>query len=323
MLTKDENMKILILGRNRIKMHNWGHEFWKQEIARQHDVRYYGIDYPGLIEEGCIDIRKLIDDLEFEPDVIYTHLAKDQKCGIAGFPEIKIPKVHYTTEYFHHPEHATREENYVKKSEIDLVLLPRRWQVEKMSSICSAQFLPFSVNTDVFKSEGGNRPILVSAIMTGSPARYEFYHERTEILEQVQGIEGGYAFEASYKRKLFHDKYIEKLTGAKIAVCATKLKLENEIYTFANWKFVEIPACGALLLTQSDDDLEAMGFRHYDNCVVFDRTNEITVIVANLLKDDALIQKSAEAGLALVRERHSNEIRVQQFTEIVQRELGI
>jgi len=319
-------MKILIFGTNRIKVHNWGHELWKQEIARQHDVRFYGYGYG----EGHIkpfELNEVIDELEFEPDLIYTHWARDVGLGPKGLAETDIPKVHYTTEYFHW--NYRKEDHFIKKYEIDLVLVPNSPMVERMSSLrgFNARLLPFSVDTNIFKPRDVERNLSVSAVMHAKG----WYCGRIEILENVEAIEDSYIFGAwRNSKKLFHDVYIGVYTRSKMAVNGCRIhessvgtrysagtQSDFPYLTFTNWKNVEIPACGAILLTQETEDLEIMGFRHLENCVMFDNPNEIPSIVNGLLEDNERREKIAKAGLEHVRQHHSNEVRVQEFTKIV------
>lgn len=332
-------MKILILGRNRINMHNWGHELWKQEIARQHDVRFFGPDYDGddHRERGAVDawdgtdIHRIIDKLEFEPDLIYTHLGSDVGKKIA-LDETNIPKVHWTCDYFYWMYKI--EDWFIKKCKPDLVLLTNIPLVDRMSSRkgINTRLLPFSVNIDVFKPKDMDQSISVSAVMHADGN----YYQREDILRYVSEIEGSYTLKALGQRKLLHDKYVNLHVESKIAIVGCRFYLHGyggkkhdrvdpteEYFTFLPRKTIEIPACGALLLTQNNEDLESMGFRHLENCIIFDHPSEIPGIVEDLLRQDELRQKIAGAGLKLVTEKHSDKIRVQQFTEIVQRELSI
>ncbi len=312
-------MKILIFGINRIKAHNWGHELWKQEIARQHDVRFYGYGYG----EGHIkpfELNEVIDELEFEPDLIYTHWARDVGLGPKGLAETNIPKVHYTTEYFHW--NYRKEDYFVKKYKIDLVLVPNSPMVERMSSLhgFNAKLLPFSVDINVFKPQDVDRDISISAIMHSA----SWYCGRRRILENTKEVEDSYIFRAwRNKKKLFHSDYIDMYARSKMAVNGCRIYYStgrqpgDPYFTFTNWKNVEIPACGAVLLTQETEDLETMGFRHLENCVMFDNPNEIPPIVNDLLEDNERREGIAKAGLKHVRKYHSNEVRVQQFTKMV------
>jgi len=337
-------MKILIVGRNHIKSHTWVHELWKQAIAQQHDVRFYGDGYgegrPWYRDDENVlkmhhdddDIRRVIERFEFEPDVIYTQWKKDVGLVTTGLAELDIPKVHYTTEYFHW--NYKIEDYFIKKYKIDLVLVPNSPMVDRISEVhgIKVRLLPFSIDTDIFKPSDVKRDISISAVMHAGG----WYSGRMELLEKVKSIERSYVFSAfRRKHKLYHGDYIDICTRSKMSVNASRVHeaqvgpiyskpkpLDAPYTTFTGLRTVEIPACGALLLTQYSEDLYPMGFRHLENCIVYDDPREVPPMVNELLIQGEYRQRIAEAGLEHVRKHHSNAVRVQQFTKIIQEELG-
>ena len=44
-------MRILLLNPNQIERYNWGHQLFKNEFAKHHDVVYYGRGFAGFDPE--------------------------------------------------------------------------------------------------------------------------------------------------------------------------------------------------------------------------------------------------------------------------------
>jgi len=69
-------------------------------------------------------------------------------------------------------------------------------------------------------------------------------------------------------------------------------------------KYFEIAAAGALLLAQETDDLECLGFRHMENCVIFNRLN-FEALARQYLSHPQDCLSIRQNGRELVRQRHS------------------
>ncbi|WP_106816265.1 glycosyltransferase [Microbacterium timonense] len=75
-------------------------------------------------------------------------------------------------------------------------------------------------------------------------------------------------------------------------------------------KHFEIPAAGAILLTERTDAVEAAGFVDMENCIFAD-TDDVVDKVEQVLGDEALRERIARSGQELAHSRHSIENRSQ------------
>lgn len=74
-------------------------------------------------------------------------------------------------------------------------------------------------------------------------------------------------------------------------------------YRLTTPKYFEIAAVGALLFAQETDDLEGLGFRHGDNCVVFNRAN-FEAQARDYLRAPREYLEIRGRGRELIRRRH-------------------
>lgn len=80
-------------------------------------------------------------------------------------------------------------------------------------------------------------------------------------------------------------------------------------YRLTTPKYFEIATVGALLFAQETDDLEKLGFRHRDNCIVFNRSNFETLARAYLRAPREYLQIRSR-GRELIRRRHALSVRL-------------
>jgi len=317
-------VKVLLLNINRWKVHNRGHELFKLQVELQHDTKIYGVNYdPGRLHGN--HIQGIIDGLEFQPDIIFTYTAKWSEW-VEGLRECKIPKVHRTPDYMpiiHNGKRllwiARHEDPFIRERKIDLVLCPNRIQVLEMTlehPLTRVERLPFSVDTTIYRSRGQEREIDVSAIMTVVP---RYYPTRGQIVEEVGKMPNSFAVGGygKHKDRVFFEDYIDTLSRTKIAVNSTLLKRTN--HKLLNPRFLEIPACGAMLLTEPADDMADLGFIPGENCETFETIDEMNGKLNWYLQNDDERVRVARLGTRLVRKYHSNALRVQQMTKMIER----
>lgn len=319
-------MKILILSQDQSEQHNCRHEFFKQEIARQHDVRFFGPKYDKWSDTSKIrDVQDIIGLLGFKPDVIFTYLAKHANW-VTGLFESEIRHVHYVADYVPIQWNDERllwvgrdEDPFIKKNIPHLVVCPNQSQVSEISEQhphSVVRRLPFSVNTDVFVSNKSERDISVSAVMT-TVSRY--YTTRGEIVGEVSKMPNSVAIggEGYHKKRVYNKEYVDILSRSKIVVNSTSLREGN--MRLLNPRFFEAAACGALLLTEPADDMELAGFESGENCETFEHINEMKGKAAWYMLHPKERRRVAKNGQRLVRKNHSCKIRVGQLTDMIER----
>ncbi len=319
-------MKILLLSQDQSMQHNCRHELFKQEIARQHDVRFYGPKYEGFSHFDKIrDIEDIMKLLGFRPDVIFSYLAKHSGWA-TGLFESEIRHVHYVADYVPIQWNDERllwigrdEDPFIRENIPHLVVCPNWRQVSEISEQhphSIVRRLPFSVNTDVFKSDGSERDIDISAVMTTEP---RYYPTRPEIVEAVDKMPNSIAIggKGYHKERVGNEEYVDILSRSKIVVNSTSLR-EGD-WRPLNPRFTEAMACGAMLLTESADDMKRMGFKPSDNCDTFEDINEMLGKAIWYLNHEEERARVARNGMKLTRLYHSCERRVKQLTKMIER----
>lgn len=326
-------MKILILSKNQSNQHNIRHELFKEEIARQHDVRFFGPEYEGFSHFNKVRcIQEILDLLNFEPDVIFTYLAKLVCKWIVDLKDCKIPKVHYIADYLPIVHRGGRllwigrdEDPFIEENKPDLVLCPTSGHVSDISRqhpYTKVERLPFSVNTDVFRSGGLERDIDISAIMTTEPRYYPLRQKIVDVVSEMPNSKaiGGRGF---LKERAENPEYVNILSRSKIVVNDTTFNhtttLEGGKWRPLNPRFLEATACGALLLTGPASDMWGMGFVPGENCDTFETIDEMKGKAKWYLMNHTERKRVARKGQALARKRHNCKKRVKQLTDMIER----
>jgi spore maturation protein CgeB len=85
-------------------------------------------------------------------------------------------------------------------------------------------------------------------------------------------------------------------------------------------KYFEIPATGALLFAQETDDLNRLGFKDMDNCVVFNRRNFVKKVQDYLAAPERYLT-IRERGKELIGTTHSLSVRLDLLEEHVLEQL--
>jgi len=120
------------------------------------------------------------------------------------------------------------------------------------------------------------------------------------------------------ENKLFTDEeYYAWLRGHDAIIAAGS---EDPVYRLTTPKYFEIPASGALLFAQKTDDLDTLGFRHRENCIIFTR-DTFEDQAREYLKDPGRYIRIREAGRELIRQRHALSARLDFLEEHIRRNM--
>jgi len=310
-------VKILILGADQSKRYNFGHQLFKEEIARQHDVRFYG--------EGCAgwspsrtDISAIMNFLNFQPDLLFSYMGKYCKW-LTGMDKVRIPKVHLVIDYF--PWNYEIENNFIDRCRPDMTLAVYQHEVRAMRKmgIQNPDHLQFSVDTNLLASDGMDRATDVFAVFSSVSWAYPTRSSILAVLEkEVRSHNLSGIVRASWpKTRLMRDDYVQALVHSKITVNGV------DVHRSLNWKFFEPCACGSMLLTEEAEDMEPAGFKDNENCVVFNGMEALAERLHFYLDHDFERTRIARAGEKLVRENHSNKIRVTEMFELIRKTIGV
>jgi len=97
------------------------------------------------------------------------------------------------------------------------------------------------------------------------------------------------------------DEYIDWLSQKDAAIAAGS---DSVKYRLTVPKYFEIPAAGCLVFAQHTDDLGLLGFKHNENCIIFDRSN-FKELAKEYLAHPQDYLNMRRGGRELIRERHT------------------
>jgi len=115
-------MKILLLNPNQIKKYNWGHQLFRNEIGKVHDVVYYGEGFPNF--DGNLDTVEIVK--KYGPfDLLMTYGLR-YTLPFENIGKVKNPKCHIVIDLF--PPHKggykggmyTKYKDFVERNKYDM-----------------------------------------------------------------------------------------------------------------------------------------------------------------------------------------------------------
>lgn len=309
-------MKILLLNPNKISRPNWGHQLFKNEIARQHEVTYYGQGYKGFDDQ--LTVKQILKKLNKRFDIILIYESKFVK-DFKGLAKVKhIPKVLIQIDYaigipnYKMFANTKNINKLIKENKPDLIFSTSQSNVNALKDSLGFEkvfMLPFSVDIKMYKNMNLKRTI--DAMSVGSSKTYVYPNRK-----KVKGIIKSMKIKV-FTSRVIHGKYIRKLNESKIFV------ISNNINKRLSMKYTEAMACGAMVLADEPEDLIKQGFNSGEHLVLYNDFDDMKKKLIYYLKNNSERNRIAKNGMKFVRNNHSCERRVRQFTKIVKRELGI
>jgi len=163
-------MRILLVGR-KIEKCNRNYELFRKDLARFHDVIFYGEGY-RIYYDPVTPLPEIINSYHIKPDIILVHapvgrLRRRLKNDcLNGLNEINIPKVHITGDYICGGRLEQKYDQYLKYFKFDLIFhsVPKITKVLQKKNLAPViHTLPFSVDTTLFYDMNLTRSIDVMA----------------------------------------------------------------------------------------------------------------------------------------------------------------
>jgi spore maturation protein CgeB len=309
-------MKILLLNPNYINRHNWGHQLFKNEIGIQHDVTYYGSGYEGFDEK--LNVPQIIDKLNKPFDIILTYESKYSKDfkklnKINSIPKVLI-QIDYALGIENYQGFAKTEtiNNLIKRNSPDLIFTTSTSNVSALKTNLGIEkvfFLPFSVDTNIYKNLGLKRNIDVMAVYN---TNNYVYPNRKKIQNMIKSMKI-----KSFINKVIHREYVRKLNESKIFI------INNNINKRLSMKYTEAMACGTFVLADEPEDLNIQGFKNKEHLILYNDLKDLKSKIKYYLNNDEERKRISNNGMNFVRDNHSCSKRVKEFTEIIKRELNI
>ena len=305
-------MKILLLSPNQIHRYNWGHQLFRNEIGNQHEVVYYGEGFPNF--DSKLYVKEIIKKIyrKSKPDLIMTYGWRYSK-DFNGMGDIDIPKAHIVVDYGR-PQGIIRQNSFHRKNKYDLLFVISQNAhrlITKNTPEMPAHIIPFSVDTNIYKPLNIPKENVVLAAFNSRP---DVYPNRTKIRRALKqlGIK-------TIQKRVIHNNLIKAINRCKITVTS------NNIFASLSMRYTETLACGGFLLADKPEDLESVGLEDGKHLVLYKDIKDFSKKVKYYMnpKHDSERQKIEKAGMKFVRENHSCKKRVEQMTQIINKELGI
>ena len=304
-------MRILLLNPNHINRFNWGHQLFKNEIGRQHEVTYYGEGFSNFKQD--LSIPKFIEKRKRKGfpnfDLIITYETKWIK-DFKGIEDVDIPKAHIVIDYVKPRGNfkgfsvwPTVNSNLLKIKP-DIIFARTIKDVEDLKrnlNFKNVFFLPFSVDTYKYKDIGLSRNIDVMASFTINKEVYPLRHEIQRIITRMPIT--------SCTKRIVKQQYINKLNRSKIFINSGSVKKR------LNMKFTESLSCGTFLLTEEAEDMDYIGLKNGEHLVTFKNLKDLKEKIKYYLNHEKKRKLIGRKGMKFVRANHSNIKRVKQMID--------
>lgn len=307
-------MKILLLSPNQLDRYNWGHQLFRNDINKYHEVIYYGPGYEGYNDK--VPVNNIINKYN-DVDLILTYgLRYTMNFGKFDVPS-NVKRAHILIDFF--PAHPggykgswERYKGFLSDTKFDILLVRQGVQLEYLKQIgCElpAYLFSFSVATDVYRKLNLEK---IYDVITSATTRSDVYPNRVKVNRLVKGM-GLNAITG----RVVHEKYIKAINRSRIAIISTN------IFNSPNMKFTEFMSCGTFVLSDRPSDIKHLGFKNGQHLVLYKDMNDLKDKINYFLVNEKEREEIAENGMNFVRTNHSNDVRIGQFTEIIKKEFNI
>ena len=305
-------MNILLIGWNRLgrkKKGNWQHELFRRELARQHNVIFFGVGYDE--HDPKLTVQDVLNNYP-ATEMVLTHYEYRDKALAPGLEDVKnVLKVHICGGDY--DEHSFRSyDAHFKKVNYDVIFPRYGLQARRLKkrNIGGNHFLlPWSVDINKCYKQKVEKTIDVIAAFQINHRVHPNRYNIQRIVSKMKNIE-------SFIKTVWFEEYVKKINESKIFV--TSNIEEGEL----SGKYSEVMACGTFLLTTRPDDLRKLGYENKQHLVLYKNDfSDLEAKIKYFLKHEDVREYIAKRGMEFVRKNHNHEIRVKEFTEIVEKEL--
>jgi spore maturation protein CgeB len=305
-------LKILFLNPNIVTNRNVGHHLFKMEIAKQHDVTFYGRGHQ-YFDENLSAKEILNKHCDRKPDIIFTYFWKYWQ-DLKGLGEIdNIPKVHFTLDYTRLHKHYESYRKAFYEDKHDLLFAPTMRCCNLLRNDTKTKNvyqLPFSADTNYFINYNIKKQNMVLASFTD---RTDFYPNRKKLKQIIESCGIRQINNAAYLR------YVNSINKCKVSVTS------NDVFGTVSMKYSEILACGGFLLADRPVELEHLGYKDKKHLVIYDDFGDFRDKLKYYMNDKNSAERKAieRNGMKFVRRYHSCKVRVKQMTKIINDVLGV
>ena len=250
-----------------------------------------------------------------DPDIIMTYGMKYTR-QFKKLDECKKLKVHFLCDYIpaiprlKFPGYDVQYNSLLNRDNYDVIFCLTKRARDKCSETgLSAKFyyLPFGIEPLIFNPiEGVDRQFDVGTMFNF----HTVYPHRAEVQDAL--IKSGLRL---LKRNLYHNKYVYGLNQCKVMV------LSLNYWKSFGMRILEAMACGTMVITEKPGDAKAMGLVNEKNVVYYDDIDDMLSKVNYFVRQTDERNAIATEALKLVREKHTNEQRVNQMSVMLGRHI--
>jgi hypothetical protein len=287
-----------------------GRELFKLDLSKFHDVVYYGRGY--TTKNYITNVPQILQDYK-ERDLIFTSVFTYASM-FSGYEKVRIKKVHYEVDYCEpfktYQGTSVKQKPFYYQSKYNLIfsVSKRSTQDMKNHNIAPKIFwLPFSVSTDKYYNMNIEKEFDLMAVFL---IKNSLYPNRAIIQQTIRDLPY-----KSFIQSVIHEEYIKKINQSKIFITS------NNIYSSLNMKYTEVLSCGTLLFADKPEDLDDVGLKDGEHLIIYTDINDLKNKIQYYLHNDKEREEIAKNGMEFVRKNHSNEVRIKEMTEIIQKEL--
>jgi len=298
-------MRVLMVASKQPMAHNWGHRFLREEFANHAHTYFYG---KGYVEP--FDRRRMINDVEDEHgpfDVVVTNMVKYCRYWLdrKGMNRVKAKKAHIVVDYHPRKNWDNIHDAVFNAHRYDALFAHTLAEYNHLRARRKEPvfYLPYGVNTSVYKDPGGKRDIDVMAVFSYGSGYPNRVHVRDLLEKDMQHTEG-IKIQVTH---LIHKPYVRALQRSKIFVGSV-----NWLKTLT-MKVTEAMACGCLYMTDRPDDLDVQGFKDGEHLVLYDGVKDLRSKILYYLKNEEERKQIALSGKFFVQQFFSNELMVKRF----------
>jgi len=263
-------------------------ELFKEELSRHHEVLCWGEGYSYNFDWKKTKISDAVN-IFGQPDIVITHdLGRYYKVGILDLSAVKM---HIVGDFYYGmgKQQLKRHVSTFKSNGYDCLLATNLSAYNLLKDNFPDDkcfFWPFSVDVNFFRNYYMDRKI---DVFFAGASRISLYGEdRKLILKMLEDMYSD-GINTVFEKRVF-GRYVDILNSSKVCIH------NNSKYKFTTKRFLEIMACGSLLLTDKCEEYDALGFEDGKHIVVYNDLDDLRDKIHYYLANDIERKRIANNG---------------------------
>ena len=289
-------------------MINWNYELFREELARQSELIFWGQGYEGF--DPTLNVSEVLKQHQ-GVNFILTHFEHRDNRLTPGLEDVKdIPRIHICGDYYEYKQSVIKSYNaHFRKINYDIIFIRDHLGYEslKRHNISGKHYVQLLyADVGIYKKLNIEKTIDVMASLR---AHISAHPGREELGQRISKMDITHFFDIVW----FHD-YIEKINQARIFATSN---IRNDFLT-AKW--FEVLACGTFMLTTkpNENDWMVSGFKDGIHLVLIKNDfSDLEDKINYFLKNEKEREEIALNGQKFVQQNHSTKIRVNQFLQTI------